>query len=148
MFVRGTVLSHDGHLARVRICHGEYCGGCGHHSADQTQVELDATDPVGVRAGQRVELRNDPVRMLRMMLFVFWFPLLAAALGAWGGDVLAARVGASSAVLATLAGVLALAAAALAVRAVGQRTRPGTGLVVTRVIPDGETCAVPQESIG
>ena len=85
MRTRGTVVRRAGETAWIRVCHGEYCTGCGLHSPEDEVVEVEVKDPIGARVGERVEFESDAARMIRTVLLVFWFPLVLAGLLAWAG---------------------------------------------------------------
>lgn len=134
MKTQGRVVRRTGATAWVRVCHGEFCGGCGHHSPSDTLADVEARDPVGVKVGQKVELTSDAGRMLQVMVLVFWVPLIAAALGAWGGSVAATALGLAPWVGATVCGLAGLVLAGGLVRKVDRSSAPGAGLTITRVV--------------
>lgn len=96
MKTRGTVLRQVGATAWIRVCHGEYCAGCGLHSPEDEFVDVEVKDPIGARPGDRVEFEADAGRMLRTVFLVFWLPLLSAGLLGWIGWGISGGVGLSS----------------------------------------------------
>jgi positive regulator of sigma E activity len=118
----------------VRVCHGEFCGGCGHHSPDDKLADVEARDLVGVEVGQRVELQSDPGRMLGVMVLVFWVPLMAAGVAAWAGSQAALAMGAAPWVGAVACGLVGLVLAGALVRQVDKRSAPGAGLTIARIV--------------
>lgn len=133
----GKVVRRTGATAWVRVCHSEFCGGCGHHSPDEELADVEARDLVGVEVGQRVELQSDTTRMLWVMLLVFWVPLLAAGSGAWAGLQAATAVGRAPWMGATFCGLVGLAMAGALVRLVERNSAPGAGVNITRIVSAG-----------
>jgi positive regulator of sigma E activity len=135
---RGRVTSTDGDTVRVKVCHGEYCVGCGMHSPEDEHIEVEVQDPIGVQVGQRVEIGSDPGRMLRSLLLVFWVPLLAVGLLGWLGYAAAGKLGLPAVPGAIVFGVLGLAGAALLIRRAEKRTEAGAGLRILCIIRDDD----------
>ena len=149
MRTRGTVLRRAGDTAWVRVCHGEYCAGCGMHSPADEFVEVEVKDPIGARVGERVEFESDAPRMIRTVLLVFWFPLISAALLAWAGWEVSLRLGLSPGLGAAVLGLAGFASAIAVLRGVEVRTEAGAALTIVRVVPDGELpCCASQEGGG
>ncbi len=140
MIARGKVIAHDGTLATIRVCHGEYCVNCGLHDPSQTHVEFEAEDPVGVEVGQHVEFEAKKGRMYLAILLVFWLPLLFLGIGAGIGVVLASLAGSESAWFPGLFGVGFLILGIGIVYLIGKKTKAGAGMVVLRVSPDSSSC--------
>ncbi len=130
----GRVVRRSGATAWVRVCHGEFCGGCGHHSPDDKLADVEARDLVGVEVGQKVELHSDSVRMLQVMLLVFWVPLIAAGGAAWAGSEAAVALGLAQWVGAVGCGLAGLVMAGALVRRVDKQSAPGAGLAITRIV--------------
>lgn len=144
MKTRGTVVRRAGETAWIRVCHGEYCAGCGMHSQEDEYVEVEVKDPLGTREGDRVEFESDAARMLRTVFLVFWFPLVSAGLLAWIGWRISTGLELSPQLGAGLLGAAGFAAAIAVVRRVERRTEDGAGLTVARIIPEDElTCRAP-----
>lgn len=133
----GKVVRRSGATAWVRVCHSEFCGGCGHHSPDEELADVEARDLVGVEVGQRVEVQSDTTRMMWVMMLVFWVPLLAAGSGAWAGFEAATVVGQVPWLGATFGGLIGLAMAGALVRRVERRSAPGAGVNIIRVVGAG-----------
>jgi positive regulator of sigma E activity len=136
---KAKVIKVDGTIAWVRVCHGEYCAGCGLHSADDEFVELAVRNMLKAKVGERVEVTSDEARMVRTVFLVFWFPLAIAALLAWLGYLIGARfTSADPTAVAVLAGLLGLALGLWAVYLAGKRTQVGAGLTISRILLDEE----------
>lgn len=147
MRTRGTVLRRAGQTVWIRVCHGEYCGGCGLHSPEDEFVEVEVRDPVGSRVGDRVEFESDAGRMIRTVFLVFWFPLVTAGLLAWAGWKVSTGLGLAPGLGAAVLGVAAFACAIAALRGVERRTEAGAGLTIVRVVPADEVpCGPPEET--
>lgn len=139
MRTKAKVIRTEGNVAWVRVCHGEYCAGCGLHSADEKLIDVAVRNVLKVNAGDRVEVVSDEGRMVRTMFLVFWFPLGMAALLAWIGYELSLVLAWKEPLFLSIPlGIVGLAAALLAVYRVGKRTQAGTGLTISRVILDEE----------
>jgi positive regulator of sigma E activity len=137
MRTKAKVIRTEGNVAWVRVCHGEYCAGCGLHSADEKLIDVAVRNMLKVRAGDRVEVTSDEGQMVRTMFLVFWFPLGMAALLAWIGYEISVRLAwKEPPVLSIALGLVGFAAALLTVYRVGKRTQAGTGLTISRVILD------------
>ena len=139
MRTQGRVVRRSGDTAWVRVCHGEFCGGCGHHAPTDAIADVEVHDSLGVRVGEKVELESNTGRMLRMMVLVFWVPLLAAGAGGWVGSEYAGAAGVSPTLGATVLAVVGLALAGALVRAVDRSSSPGSNLRILRVV-DAEPC--------
>lgn len=149
MKTQGTVVRRGGETARVRVCHGEYCAGCGMHSQADEFVEVEVRDPIGARVGERVEFESDAPRMIRAVLLVFWFPLVLAALLAWAGWGASLRLGLFPGLGAAVLGLVGFASAIAVLRSVEARTEAGAGLTIVRVVPDDELpCGASQQDGG
>jgi hypothetical protein len=147
MRTRGTVLRRADETAWVKVCHGEYCGGCGLHSPEDEFVEVEVRDPVGTRVGDKIELESDTLRMIRTVFLVFWSPLISAGLLAWAGWLAFAALGFAPQLGAALLGLLGTACAIVAVLGVERRTEAGAGLTVVRVVPAPElACSSPDRA--
>ena len=147
MRTRGTVLRRAGDTAWIRVCHGEYCAGCGMHSPEDESVEVEVKDPIGVREGQKVEMESDASRMIRVVFLVFWLPLVSAGLLAWVGWSVSAGLGLAPALGAAVLGVGGFACAIGLVRGVEGRTEAGAGLTIVGIVPENEVpCGAPEES--
>jgi len=146
MKTQGTVVRRGGETAWVRVCHGEYCAGCGMHSPTDEFVEVEVKDPIGARVGERVEFESDAPRMIRTVLLVFWLPLILAALLAWAGWGASLRLGLSPGLGAAVLGLVGFASAIAVLRGIEVRTEAGAGLTIVRVVPDDELpCCASQE---
>ena len=149
MRTRGTVVRRAGETAWIRVCHGEYCAGCGMHSAQDEFVEVEVKDPIGAGVGERVELESDAARMIRTVLLVFWFPLVSAGFLAWAGWGISVGLELSPELGAAVLGLAGFASAIAVVRGVERRTEAGAGLTIVRVAPEDELpCRAPQEGGG
>ena len=138
MTTRGTVVRLASGTAWVRVCHGEYCGGCGMHSADDEFVEVEVQDSIGTQVGDKVEFESDTARMIRTVFLVFWFPLVAAGLLAWVGWQLAAGLALAPKLGAGVLAAAGLACAIAVVRGVEKRAEAGAGLTIARVVSEDE----------
>jgi len=138
MRTRGTVITSENGLALISVCHKEFCTGCGHHDADQEQVEIKVLDPVGVVAGQKIEFMVDSRRMLSSVLLVFWAPILAAALGAFAGGGLAQYLGLNKTMGMCILGAVSCIIILMIIYVIGKKIRPGDGFIIKRVIPKEE----------
>jgi len=138
MKAKGTVLSSSGGLSKIRVQHGEYCANCGLHDPSQTQVELDVVDPIGVNPDQVVEFESKSSTMLPVMLLVFWLPILAAALGAFLGHLLANTINIERELPMSILAILFFIVGTLIVYKTGKRVKAGTGLTILRVVPEEE----------
>ena len=139
MKTRAKVIKSDGNIAWVRVCHGEYCAGCGLHGADEKLIDVAVRNLLKVRPGDRVEVVSDEGRMVRTMFLVFWFPLMLAALSAWGGFELGAKLGWKDPTIASIAlGFIGFALGLLGVYRVEKKTEAGAGLTISRVLLDEE----------
>ena len=134
MRTRGRVVRRTGLTTWVKICHGEFCAGCGHHSATDQYVEVEAKNPEGAAVGQRVELESSTQRMLGVMLAVFWLPILAAGFSAWIGWAAASSWGWAPTPTAVVAGALGLVAAGALVYRLEKRAE--TALTIVAVLED------------
>jgi positive regulator of sigma E activity len=142
MKTKARVIKVDGAIAWVRVCHGEYCAGCGLHSAEDKLVDVAVRNMLKAKVGERVEVTSDEARMVRTMFFVFWFPLAIAALLAWLGYMIGARFASTDpTTFAVLAGLLGVALGLWAVYRAGKRTQVGAGLTISRVLLDEEGAA-------
>jgi sigma-E factor negative regulatory protein RseC len=147
MKTRGTVVRIAGDTAWIRVCHGEYCAGCGMHSSESEFIEVEVADPIGARAGDRVEFESDAARMIRTVFLVFWFPLFATGLLGWIGWEISVGLALSPWLGAAVLGVAGLACAIAMVRRVERRTEAGAGMRIARIIPEDElTCRPPAET--
>jgi positive regulator of sigma E activity len=143
MKTRAKVIKSAGNIAWVRVCHGEYCAGCGLHSADEKLIDVPVRNLLKVNPGDRVEVVSDEGQMVRTMFLVFWFPLLFAALSAWGGFEVGAQIGwKDPSILSIALGFVGFAIGLLIVYRIGKKTEAGTGLTISRVLLDEElTCS-------
>jgi hypothetical protein len=149
MRTRGTVVRRAGETAWIRVCHGEYCTGCGMHSPEDEFVEVEVKDPIGARVGERVEFESDAARMIRTVLLVFWFPLISAGFLAWVGWGVSAGLELSPELGAAVLGLAGFASAIAVVRGVERRTEAGAGLTIVRLVPEDELpCCASQEGGG
>ena len=137
MRTRGTVTRREGNTAWVKVCHTEHCVGCGHHSPEDTFVEVAVRDLHGAQPGQKVEFDSDSGQMIRTMFLVFWSPIAAAGLLGWGGWAVAGALGLPPIAGALLLGSVGLVLALAGIRRVEQNTEAGAGLTVVRVLPSG-----------
>ncbi|MCR5756764.1 MAG: SoxR reducing system RseC family protein [Selenomonas sp.] len=85
---QGIVLETIGDLAKVRIGRHEECGSCGACAGAQ-HVVVDAVNPLGAQAGQRVRFAFREENVLTGAFVVFILPLLFGGLGAVVGHWLA-----------------------------------------------------------
>lgn len=138
MRTRGTVVRRGERTAWIRVCHGEYCAGCGMHSPADEFVEVEVKDPVGTRVGEKVEFESDPARTIGTVLLVFWFPLISAALLAWAGWAASPRLGLPAGLGAAVLGLAGFASAIAVLRGVEVRTEAGAALTIVRVVPEDE----------
>ncbi len=136
-----------GDTAWIRVCHGEYCAGCGMRSAEDEFVEVEVVDPIGTRTGDKVEFESDAARMIRTVFLVFWLPVLATGLLAWAGWKISAGLEFSPGIGAVVLGVAGLGCAIATVRRVERRTEAGAGMTIARIIPGDELpCRAPAEA--
>jgi positive regulator of sigma E activity len=129
----------------IKVCHGEYCGGCGLHSPEDEFVEVEVRDPLGTRVGDKIEFESDTPRMIRTVFLVFWFPLISAGLLAWAGWLVFAALGLAQQLGAVLLGLFGVTCAIVAVRGVERRTEAGAGLTVVRIVPADELLCSPPD---
>ncbi len=140
MIAKGKVIAHSGELATIKVCHGEYCVGCGMHDPTQTHVEFEAEDPIGVEVGQHVEFEAKKGRMFFAVLLVFWLPLLFLALGAGIGYGFASALEMTNSWLPIIFTAVFFVLGIVIVYFVGKKTKAGAGMVVLRVVPAGSAC--------
>jgi hypothetical protein len=138
----GRVVGSEGQTARVRFCHREFCAGCGHHPPDAEIAEVEVKNPLKASVGDRVEVQSDTGRMLRVMLLVFWAPVLAAALAAWAGWEASLALGWPGTPFAAFCGLIGLGGAGFVVYRVDRSTAVGTGLTITRVVDESHQAEV------
>jgi len=96
----GYVSAVKGRIASVEMDDAEACEACSARArcfrpGDGTRV-IEAEDPFGVTANQRVRIRWDERGRFKATLIVYALPLAGLILGAWGGDQLAQRTGQST----------------------------------------------------
>jgi positive regulator of sigma E activity len=143
MKTRAKVIRSEGDIAWVRVCHGEYCAGCGLHSAEEKLIDVAVRNLLKVNPGDRVEVTSDEGRMVRTMFLVFWLPLVLAASFAWLGFEVAVKLTSTDPKLVSAAlALFGLIVGLFVVYRVGKRTEAGAGLTISRVLLDEEiTCS-------
>lgn len=136
MKTRAKVIRTEGKIAWVRVCHGEYCSGCGLHSPEDKMVDLAVRNAAAAKPGDKVEVVSDTGLMLRTVFLVFWLPLAIAALFAWAGYGIALKVAATGVVGAVALGFVGLAVGIFVIYRAGKKTETGAGLTISRVFID------------
>jgi hypothetical protein len=132
----GKIVRRDAETAWVRVCHGEFCAGCGHHSAEDEIADILARNPIRADIGQHVEVVTDPRRMMAVMVLVFWLPLIFAGLLAWAGWKLSMVIGWTPEPIAAIFGVFGLIAAGILIHRTNKNWAAGSGLTIVRVLYD------------
>ena len=76
----GVVVAVDGLIAKVKTSRHNNCENCG-ACPGNSAIVLDAQNPVGAKAGQRVEIEIREAGMLKAAFVVFLLPLMAVFAG-------------------------------------------------------------------
>lgn len=145
MIEQGEVIEAAGDRARVRLPRNDSCRACGLclFAGEGRGMILEAENPVGAGAGDRVEVeleRRDP---LAAAVLLFGLPLLAMLAGAGAGWGLAGRLGCPPDGGAVLLGALLTAGAFVLVRRreIRRKKSPGKGPRILRVLPRDQASA-------
>ena len=90
----GTVQSVDGPVARVLVPRKSACEGCtmGVCKAEDQAMEIEAFNPVGAQAGQKVRISIASVTYLKGTMIVYGLPAVFLVLGAVAGKELVSRI--------------------------------------------------------
>lgn len=142
---KGKVLrSNNNGIVWIKVCHQDYCSGCGHHSTNDAFVEIAVSDPIGVKIGQHIEFETNTIRMLLTILFVFWLPIIATCLGLFLIDYLmsslifVSTIGILSDIkrhwIAGVFATLCFIFASTIIYIVARKTKEGSGLRVVAIL--------------
>jgi sigma-E factor negative regulatory protein RseC len=99
----GIVVETEGNVAKVRATRHGDCKNCGACPGDDA-MQVEARNPIGAKAGQRVAFIIPEVNMLQAAFTVYMLPLVAIALGAVAGWYIAKQTGASAATMYEIIG--------------------------------------------
>ena len=117
---QGIVLETDGQTAKVKVGRHEECGSCGACSGAR-QVVIDAANPIGAEAGQRVRFAFREEQVLTGAFVVFILPLLFGGVGAVIGHFMAPLLEASGSLPYVIGALLFFLLALLLVRKFDRR---------------------------
>lgn len=100
----GVVIEISGNIAKIKTNRHGDCKNCGACPGDQAMV-VDALNPLGAKAGQRVTFEIKQTNMLKAAFIVYILPLIAVFLGATVGTMIAEKIG-QRAIVLQIAGAL------------------------------------------
>lgn len=129
----GYVVSIDEKVAQIVLGgHAEckHCGAC-LAALDEKHRTLPASNEIGARVGQRVEVEVAPGRAVTAAFVLFILPLVAALLGGWAGFVLGPAAGIPPVAGAAVLGLVGLALVFVALR---RLDRPGGRESIARIV--------------
>lgn len=131
----GVVVAVDGLIAKVKTSRHNNCENCG-ACPGNSAIVLDAQNPVGARAGQRVEIEIREAGMLKAAFVVFLLPLIAVFAGVMAAGYVAEQLGYSAFGLQLIGALLALALALAYVKYFDRSAQSDAGgqPVITRIL--------------
>ncbi len=131
----GVVVAVDGLIAKVKTSRHNNCENCG-ACPGNSAIVLDAQNPVGAKAGQRVEIEIREAGMLKAAFVVFLLPLMAVFAGVMAAGYVAEHLGYSVFGLQLTGGLLALALALAYVKYFDRSAQSDAGgqPVITRIL--------------
>lgn len=132
----GIVVEVQGSIAFVRASRHGDCKNCGACPGDNAMT-VEAQNPVGAQAGQRVAFEIQEANMLLAAFIVYIMPLLAIFIGAVGAGVLAQRMGQTALVAYQVGGgLLAFIIAVLLIKMYDKFVKNNEKMqpVVTRIL--------------
>ena len=106
---RGIVLRTESEAAWVKTTRSSACEGCTARGSCHTmgggqEMEVKALNPAGAKAGDRIVLSFETRSLLKATFLIYVLPIIFLITGAAFGQVLAPRLGLSSATLSVLFG--------------------------------------------
>lgn len=131
----GVVVAVDGVIAKVKTSRHNNCENCG-ACPGNSAIVLDAQNPVGAKAGQRVEIEIREAGMLKAAFVVFLLPLIAVFAGVMAAGYVAEQLGYNVFGLKLTGALLALALALAYVKHFDRSAKSDAGgqPVITRVL--------------
>lgn len=85
--IEGIVLEVNNEIAKVKISRHSECSNCGACPGDNAMI-LNASNPIGTKVGQLVEIEPKESNMLKAAFFVYVLPLIAVSGGIYLGYIL------------------------------------------------------------
>ena len=122
---KGEVIRVHDHTAVVRTVRTEACKGCASrkscHSAAGEDMEVEAINTIGARAGDRIVLSIKTASLLKATFLLYIFPIIPLLAGAVTGNWLAQRYGYDPSVASAAGGFLLFFLSVFFVRIRGNR---------------------------
>lgn len=88
----GIVIEVNDDIAKVRTSkHGD-CENCGACPGSAASV-VDAKNPIGAKPGEHVAFEIEQTNMLKAAFIVYMLPIIGILVGAFGGSILASKIG-------------------------------------------------------
>jgi sigma-E factor negative regulatory protein RseC len=82
--IEGIVLEVKDEIAKVKISRHSECSNCGACPGDNAMI-LNASDPIGTKVGQHVEIEPKETNMIKAAFVVYVLPLIAVSGGIYLG---------------------------------------------------------------
>lgn len=130
----GIVIATNGDIATVRTSkHGD-CENCGACAGDNAST-VETYNSVGAVVGQKVAFEIKDENMMKATFIVAVLPLLAAAVGAIGGYMLAGKIGLNSTLVSVIGGILLFALSLVFVKYTDNKAKKIKNLpVIIRIV--------------
>lgn len=78
----GTIISTDGNKAVIQLDRGDKCDGCNVcHAFGENKMQLEATNSIGAKVGDCVNVVVEPKQVVKSSMLIFMFPLFMMLLG-------------------------------------------------------------------
>jgi sigma-E factor negative regulatory protein RseC len=82
MHETGTIISTDGTKAVIQLDRGDKCEGCNVcHAFGENKMQLEATNTIGAKVGDWVNVVVEPKQVVKSSLLIFIFPLIMMLIG-------------------------------------------------------------------
>ena len=125
MYEEGSVSRTDGEMALVRVTRGTACDNCATSGACKSlgggrDMEMEATNIVGAKVGDRVRVEVPSSSVAKMAFLVYLIPIMSLVLGAMLGMEIGAAASLDPELCALGTSLACFSVAFLIVRRIGQ----------------------------
>lgn len=131
----GIVIEVVGNTAKIKTNRHGDCKNCGACPGDQAMV-VDALNPLGAKAGQRVTFEIKQTNMLKAAFIVYILPLISIFIGVISGTMIAEKIGLTTIALQIAGAVIAFSLSVLYINFFEKSTHSNEKMqpVVTSII--------------
>ena len=133
----GVVIELNGKTAKVRASRHSDCKNCGACPGDNAIV-LDTQNPLSAKVGQLVTFEIQETNMLQGAFIVYIMPLIAIAVGAFLGGIVANKIGQTVGLFRIVGGIIAFILSVVFIKLYDSSARKNEKMqpVITKILDE------------